>query len=123
MQVVILAAGLGRRLDPLTQKTPKCLIEVNGTPIIINTLNLLTHYELERIVIVIGHLGNTIKKRLGNNFNGVPIKYVENKIFKKTNNVYSLWLVRNLLNLDTILIEGDIFFEAKTIKKLFSKNV
>jgi len=123
MQVVILAAGLGRRLDPLTQNTPKCLIEVNGTPIIINTLNLLTHYELERIVIVIGHLGNTIKKRLGNNFNGVPIKYVENKKFKKTNNVYSLWLVRNLLNLDTILIEGDIFFEAKTIKKLFSKNV
>ena len=60
MQVVILAAGLGRRLNPLSRQTPKCLVEVNGTPIIINALHNVTQYELSRIVIVIGHLGDVV---------------------------------------------------------------
>ncbi len=110
MQVVILAAGLGRRLDPLTQQTPKCLVEVNGTPIIVNALNSLTQYKLSQIVIVIGHLGDKVKNKLGKGFNGVPIKYVTNTIYDKTNNVYSLWLARKYLNQDTLLMECDIYF-------------
>jgi len=123
MQVVILAAGLGMRLDPLTKKTPKCLVEVNGTPIIINALNNLACYKLSRIVIVIGHLGNVVKKRLGKSFNGVPIHYVNNTIYDKTNNVYSLWLARQYLNQDTLLMEGDVYFEAKAIAPLFCEPI
>ena len=65
MQAVILAAGVGRRLRPLTNHIPKCLVEVNGTPIIVNTLNILTKFNLSRVVIVIGYLGDKVKKRLG----------------------------------------------------------
>lgn len=123
MQVVILAAGLGLRLDPLTQQIPKCLVEVNGTPIIINALKNLTRYKLSRIVIVIGHLGDTVKNKLGKSFNGVPIEYVKNTVYDKTNNVYSLWLARKYLDQDTLLMEGDVYFEAKAVTPLFSEPV
>jgi len=122
MQVVILAAGVGRRLSPLTNNVPKCLVEVNGTPIIVQTLDALTKYNLNRIIIIIGHLGSQVKKRLGKEYNGVPITYIENHVYSKTNNIYSLWLARNFLNQDTILMECDIFFEPKVIKKLFQKR-
>jgi len=123
VQVLILAAGMGWRLDPLTSNTPKCLVEVNGTPIVINALNILTRHPLDRIVIVIGHLGERVKQVLGDQFNGVPIEYVVNPIYDSTNNIYSLWLARDYLRIDTILIEGDVYFQHTVVSPLFSNPV
>lgn len=123
MQLLILAAGMGRRLDPLTGSTPKCLIEVNGTPIIINALNILTQYPLDRIVIVIGHLAEQVKHTLGLQYNGVPIEYVLNPTYDSTNNIYSLWLARDYLCKDTILMEGDVYFQPAVVAPLLSHQV
>ncbi len=120
MQLLVLAAGMGKRLDPMTRDTPKCLIEVNGTPIIINALDIITRTSVSRIVIVIGHLGEKVKAVLGSHYNGVPIEYVENPIYDKTNNIYSLWLAQEFFDQDTILMESDVYFQPQLISQLCS---
>lgn len=118
MQLLVLAAGMGKRLDPLTRDVPKCLVEVNGTPIIINALDIVTQDFISRIVIVVGHLGGKVKAALGCQYKGVPIEYVENPIYDKTNNIYSLWLARGYFDEDTILMEADVYFEPELISRL-----
>jgi len=118
MQAVILAAGMGNRLKPLTEDIPKALVEVNGLPILVNSLNILERNNIKKTTIIVGYLGDEIKKKIGNKWKRMDIKYIENKKFKITNNIYSLWLARNILDEDTILMECDIFFEEKLIKRL-----
>ena len=120
MQALILAAGMGRRLAPLTHETPKCLIEVNGVPIIINALDHLRRFNLRRIVIVIGHLGEMVIENVGHFHHGIPVEYIWNNDFEETNNVYSLWLAREFFNDDTILLECDVYFEFNVIEPLLS---
>lgn len=122
-QAIILAAGRGRRLIPLTDTTPKCLVEVNGVPIIFNTLDTLAKYNFKKVVIVIGHLAEKVKAKIGNSWKGMQIIYVENRKYNQTNNIYSLWLARDYLNVDTVLMECDIFFEEKLIEKCLSKEM
>lgn len=118
MQLLILAAGLGRRLDPLTSTTPKCLVEVNGQPIILGALDHFSRYGLQRIVIVIGHLGDRVREVLGSHHGTIPIHYVENPAYEDTNNIYSLWLAREYCDCDTILMEGDVLFQAELAELL-----
>ena len=76
MQAVILAAGKGTRLKPLTDSIPKSLIEVNGSPIIEQTLKALPS-SVHEIFIVVGHLKEKIKEHLGNEWDGKKIYYIE----------------------------------------------
>ncbi len=120
MQVIILAAGRGQRLSPITDSVPKPLVEVNGTPLIINTLDILSQYEIDRFIIVEGYKSEQIRKRLGDTYNGIEIVYVRNDIWHQTNNIHSLWLTRDLWDQDTILLECDIFFDPGLIESLLS---
>ncbi len=123
MQAIILSAGAGNRLRPLTEKIPKCLVEVNGTPIIFNALKALLKCNVQKVIMVVGYLSEVVKKRIGDNWGGMEIVYVENELYAQTNNIYSLWLARNYLNEDTILMECDIFFEEKLIERLISQKI
>lgn len=122
MKTVVLAAGAGNRLRPLTHNTPKCLIRVNGKPILENALEHLSRNGIGTAVIVIGHLGEKVREYLGNQFCGMRLIYVENKIFNVTNNIYSLWLAKEHLNDDILLLEDDIFFEAEVIDRTCRHN-
>lgn len=127
MQAVILAAGRGLRLTPITDKIPKCLFEINGKSFLSNDLEALSLYEeISEVIIVVGYKKELIYQLIGDSYNGLKIKYVENNIWDKTNNIYSLWLASNYINEDFILIEGDVFFEHKLIDKIFrnrDKNI
>lgn len=112
-RAIILAAGTGSRLKPLTNDMPKCLTEVNGKSILINELENLDFCEFDEAVIVIGHLANRVKESVGEKFGNLKLKYIENEIYAKTNNIYSLWLAREVLADGAVLIEGDSFFEKK----------
>jgi choline kinase len=115
MKAVILASGIGTRLQPLTLDTPKCLIKLHGKPILENALVHLNENNIDTAVIVIGHLGEKIRTYFGDNFKGTRLCYVENKFFQTTNNIYSLWLAKEHLCDDILLLESDLFFDGKII--------
>lgn len=121
MQAIILAAGLGKRLGTLTQHNTKCMVKVNGISLIDRLLEQLISYSLNRIVIVIGYRGEDLKKYIGSSYKHIPIEYVFNDIYDKTNNIYSLYLAKEyLLNDDTLLIESDLIFDSSIFDRVIS---
>lgn len=120
MQAVILAAGMGRRLGELTQENTKCMVKVNGVTLIDRLLSQLSSIgSLERVIIVIGYNGEKLKQHIGNQYNGLKIEYIENPIYDKTNNIYSLSLAnKELQEDDTLLIESDLIIEDSLINTI-----
>lgn len=113
MQAIILAAGMGKRLGELTKDNTKCMVEVNGVRLIDRTLNQLSQLELTRVVIVVGYEGQKLIDYIGDRYTDrLKIEYVENPVYDKTNNIYSLALAKEQLQEDdTILIESDLIFD------------
>ena len=112
MQAVILAAGMGKRLGEYTKNNTKCMVPVNGTPLIDRTLGQLSKLGLSRVVIVVGYEGKKLMDYLGTERDGLKIEYVNNPIYDKTNNIYSLALAeKQLQEDDTLLIESDLIFD------------
>ncbi|WP_354133323.1 phosphocholine cytidylyltransferase family protein [Bradyrhizobium sp. RT9a] len=118
-KAVILAAGSGSRLRPLTDLCPKPLIKVNGTPILHNALRNLEAAGVEDVTIVVGYRKDAIQYACGSRFGGLRINYVESSVFNRTGSAYSLWLARDaLLSGDCFLLEGDVFFEEDALRYL-----
>lgn len=112
MQAIILAAGMGKRLGELTKGNTKCMVKVNGITLIDRTLTQLSKLSLSRVVIVIGYKGENLKNYIGNEYKGLKIEYIDNPIYDKTNNIYSLSLAKKELQEDdTLLIESDLIFD------------
>lgn len=123
MQLIILAAGIGRRLRHATTDKPKCMVEVNGKTLIERSLDNIDKERFSRIILVVGYRKENIYSLLGDSHNGVPITYVENPVYDKTNNIYSLYLARNLLvEDDTILMESDLIYEKKILDDLLANR-
>ncbi len=103
---------MGRRLGDLTRRNTKCMVEVNGVRLIDRLLGQLSTLGLKRIVLVIGYEGAALRAHVGTEYSGVPVEYVENPIYDKTNNIYSLALAKELLQQDdTLLVESDLIFD------------
>ena len=118
-KAVILAAGFGSRLRPLTDLRPKPLVEVNGTPILHNALRNLETVGVEDVTIVVGYRKDAIQYACGTRFGNLDITYVESSVFDRTGSAYSLWLARHfLLTGDIYLLEGDVFFELDALDYL-----
>ena len=119
MQAIILAAGMGRRLGELTDDNTKCMLEVNGTRLIHRTLDNLAEVGIKRVVLVVGYKAENVKRLIGDRYKDIDIVYVENKIYDKTNNIYSLFLAREyLLEEDSLLLESDLIFESSILRKI-----
>jgi NDP-sugar pyrophosphorylase family protein len=116
---IILAAGLGSRLRPLTETRPKPLVEVHGTPILHNALANLAALGVTQTTIVVGYRKDDIMTSCGGAFKGMTINYVESSEFERTGSAYSLWLAREtLMDGDLFLLEGDVFFERSALARL-----
>ena len=74
MKALILAAGFGRRLQPITNTMPKSMVKVNGTPLLCNALNNVTACGITEIGIVVGHMADYIKENIGDEWNGLPVR-------------------------------------------------
>lgn len=119
MQAIILAAGMGKRLKDLTQNNTKCMVKVNGVTMIDRMLHQLDSLTLDRIVIVVGYEGQKLIDYISSLNIKTTIEYVENEIYDRTNNIYSLALAKNwLLKDDTLLLESDIIFEDSVLTAL-----
>ena len=119
MQAVILAAGMGKRLKDLTQNNTKCMVKVNGVTLIDRMLHQLEKQNLTRIVVVVGYEGQKLIDYISTLGIKTPIVYVDNPIYNKTNNIYSLGLAKDYLcEEDTLLFESDLIFEDSVIDAL-----
>lgn len=123
MQAIILAAGMGKRLGEYTHDNTKCMLEVNGVRLIDRALECLKNINISKVILVVGYKGQNVKDYVGYDYKGMPIVYVDNPIFDKTNNIYSLYLAKDyLLQDDTILLESDLIYESKIIKDIFEHS-
>ena len=119
MQAIILAAGMGKRLGEYTHDNTKCMLEVNGIRLVDRALAALKEVKVSKVVLVVGYKGQNVKDYVGTEYQGIPIEYVENPIYDKTNNIYSLYLAKDYMTEeDTLLLESDIIFAPSVIKKL-----
>ena len=122
MQAVILAAGMGKRLKELTQDNTKCMVKINGVTLIERMLRQIDKHNLSQIVIVVGYEGQKLIDYIATLKNiNTPIVYVDNPIYDKTNNIYSLSLAQDYLcQDDTLLFESDLIFEDSIIDLLLN---
>ena len=119
MQAVILAAGMGKRLKELTQNNTKCMVKVNGVTLIDRMLHQIEKQHLSRIIIVVGYEGQKLIDYIDTLGIQTPIVYINNPIFDKTNNIYSLALAKDwLCKEDTLLFESDLIFEDSVLDAL-----
>ena len=114
MKAIILAAGIGSRLYPITKSKPKCLVELFGKSIIEHQIDIFRKCGINEIIIVRGYLSEMI------NFDG--IKYYDNPNYETTNMVETLFCAQDELNDSVIVSYGDIIFEKKILESLISSN-
>lgn len=121
MQAIILAAGMGRRLGDYTKDNTKCMVPVNGVRLIDRLLGQLAKQNLQRVVIVVGYKGKELREYITSQYGkqltaNCQLQFAENPVYDKTNNIYSLALVKDKLQEDdTLLIESDLIFGDRMI--------
>lgn len=119
MQAIILAAGMGKRLKDLTHNNTKCMVKVNGVTLIDRMLHQIDSHKLSKIVIVVGYKGKELVEYIKTLDIKTPIVFVDNPVYDKTNNIYSLYLAKDyLLKEDTLLFESDLIFEDSVLDSL-----
>lgn len=126
MQALMLAAGMGKRLGRYTKNGAKCMVPVNGKALIEYAIEALVKNNIKRFVVVVGYKSDVLidfinSKFNESNLNGMKIEFIENKVYDKTNNIYSLYMAKDSLCADdTILLESDLIFKPEIITKLIN---
>ena len=106
MKAIIMAAGVGKRLQALNINKPKCLITVGSTTLIRRSVNLLVSKGISDITVIVGFKGHLIRNELNND-----VAYFENPDFHSTNSIKSLWYAKDLLEDNVLLLNGDLYYE------------
>jgi len=116
MKAIILAAGIASRLRPLTNNSPKCLLEIGEKNLLQRTINALIANKINDIIIVTGYLHEMIETFVTQHYPNLQIEFIHNEKYESTNNIYSLWLTqKSVLNTDIILLDSDILFDSKLL--------
>lgn len=112
---LLLAAGTGSRLMPLTDNAPKCLTLVQGIPILERLVQALREQKFKRLVVVIGHLGDHIRAFLNEKAGDMEVDFITSPVYRTTNNIYSLWLAQEQIQEPFLLVESDLVFDASML--------
>jgi choline kinase len=119
---LLLAAGTGSRLQPLTNDAPKCLSEINGIAILERLVDGLCSNGFRRLVVVVGYMEDCVREFLDRRTEDLEIEYVSNPDYATTNNLYSLWLARAAINEPFLLVESDVLFDASLLENMLQPN-
>ncbi len=119
MKALILAAGFGNRMSPLTNNKHKTLLEIDGEPIMDRIVNSLLINSINKILVVTGYRSEELTSHLLNKFPNVEFEFVHNERYRETNNIYSLSLAfeQNVIDEDILLIESDLIYTSDVITK------
>lgn len=113
MRAIILAAGAGTRLQPLTDNRPKCLVTLAGKPLLNYQMEALHAVGVDDIVLVVGCKAEQVRAHCGQR-----ARYIENADYLQTNSIYSLYLAAEELDDDTFLFNCDILFQPQVLKRM-----
>lgn len=119
-KAVILNAGEGKRLRPLTQGKPKCLLKINGVTILEHQLDNLVECGIKDALLVVGYHSQMIMKSVEKGNFKLHVTYVYNPIFDRTNTVYSLLLAMSNIDAGFVYLNGDVIFHSEVLKRLLN---
>lgn len=123
MKALILAAGLGSRLRPLTDEVPKCMVKVNGVSIIDKQIQNLKENGISELFVVTGYKGHILESYITEKYNELDIKILDNDVYDRTNNMYSLNMAKDYLyGEEFIMMNSDVFFEEEIISSLIKED-
>ncbi len=112
---LLLAAGAGTRLQPLTDDYPKCLTKVCGVSILGRLVSCLVEQSFRRLVVVLGYRGEQIRDYLERNASGLAVDFIDCREYATTNNIYSLWRASKHIREPFVLIESDLIFDSQLL--------
>ena len=118
MIAVILAAGMASRLRPLTNNTPKCLLDVKGRSLLERSMDSLIASDIREFVIVTGYLHQMIESFVSERYgDSIKVTFINNDVFESTNNIYSLWLARPSVDgKQFLLLDSDLLYDPRIVK-------
>jgi len=123
MKVIILAAGQGSRLNPITLVKPKCMVKVGGRPVLDHQIRACAAAGIKDIIVVAGYKIDQVKEYC-DKIKEVDIKIIENKDYKTTNNMYSLYLAKEeVVGNDFLLSNGDVVFDPRIVNELLHNKI
>ena len=122
MQVIILNSGVGLRLLPYTKSKPKCLLKINNKSILEYQMDLLISQDLRKFIITTGPFENQIKELISSRYPNLEVTFVNNSKFESTNYIYSIWLAKDQIDEDILLLHGDLIFDPILLSRLLEKK-
>jgi choline kinase len=123
MNAVILSAGQGKRLLPLTANKPKCLLSIEGQSIIEWQIDELVKFGIDRISVVAGYHAGRVEQLLHKRYGPDRVEVIFNPTFSWADNLFSCWVAREEMNEDFVLLNGDTLFESAVLKRLMHAPV
>jgi choline kinase len=117
MQAVILAGGVGSRLEKLTNGKPKCLVDIGGRPLILHQLEALSDHGVGPVLMVVGYNHEAIRQAVGER-----VEYIVNERYRETNSLYSLWLARNWIKNRFLLLNSDLLFDPEILPRVLEDS-
>jgi len=122
MRVVILSAGQGRRLLPLTNNLPKCMLYVHGRSLLEWQVDKLLKCGIEQVTVVVGYGADQVEKLLAERYESHKVRTIYNPFFAVADNLVSCWVARTEMNGDFILLNGDTLFETAVLQRLLASQ-
>ena len=120
---VILAAGMAKRLRPLTDEKPKCLLEVGGKTLLQRTVDAMISAGVKEFVVVIGYRENMIREFLTVNYPQYTVHFIDNPDYEHNNNIFSLWLaMQQLHGSEVLLMDSDILCDPEAVRRVARKT-
>ena len=120
---VILAAGMAKRLRPLTDEKPKCLLEVGGKTLLQRTVDAMISAGVKEFVVVTGYRENMIREFLTIHYSLCTIHYIDNPDYEHNNNIFSLWLaMQKLHGQEVLLMDSDILCDPEAVRRVARKT-
>ena len=120
---VILAAGMAKRLRPLTDTQPKCLLKVGERTLLERTVDAMTGAGIQELVVVTGYRGEMIRQFLVEHYSDLTIHFIHNADYEHNNNIFSLWMSRPYTDgNDFLLMDSDILLDPQLVKTIVSQT-
>jgi len=116
---VILAAGMAKRLRPLTDTKPKCLLEVGGKTLLQRTVDAMASAGISEFLVVTGYRGGMIRDFLTSHYPQTSIQFLDNVDYEHNNNIFSLWMaMQELHGQEVLLMDSDILCDPEAVRRV-----